>query len=95
MAILRELHVVLNFKNETATSTHASLSDLLFDKSQSNKFYIDPQRCHVDIVLHILRSNTHWEPNERNAEEACIFFSLPSPPELPIYLQSGSLLNIW
>ena len=62
--ILRGLHAVLNLKGETATPIHASLSDFLFDESRSNKFYIDPQICHVDIILHILRLITHWEQKE-------------------------------
>jgi len=61
MSILRGLHAVLRFQDETVEPIHASFSDFLFDESRSKKFYIDPQRCHVDIVLHILWSITHWE----------------------------------
>ena len=68
MTILRGLHAVLSFRRETVKPIHASLSDFLFDESRSNKFYIDPQRCHVDIVLHILRSITNWEPKEWNTK---------------------------
>jgi len=64
MAILRGLHAVLSFQGETARPIHASLSDFLFDESRSNKFYIDPQICHVDIALYIFRSIIHWESEE-------------------------------
>ena len=66
--ILRGLHAVLDFKQRAVTPIHASLSDFLFDESRSNKFYIDPQICHVDIMLHILRLITHWEPKEGGRE---------------------------
>ena len=71
MTILRGLHAILNFGPKTVTPIHASLSDFLVDESRSNKFYIDPQICHVDIMLHILRSITHfshWEPKEGDRE---------------------------
>jgi len=68
VTILRGLHAVLDFQRETTKPFHASLSDFLFDESRSKKFYIDPQRCHVDIVLHILRSITHWEPRDGDTE---------------------------
>ena len=68
MTILRGLHAVLSFRGETAEPIHASLSDFLFDESRSNKFYIDPQICHVDIVLHILGSIVDWDPKERDTE---------------------------
>ena len=68
MTILRGLHAVLNFKGGTVRPIHASLSDFLFDESRSSKFYIDPQICHGDIMLHILRLITHWEPKEGDTE---------------------------
>ena len=64
ITILRGLHAVLNFKHGTVIPIHASLSDFLFDESRSNKFYIDPQISHVDIMLHILRLIARWEPKE-------------------------------
>jgi len=64
MTIFRGLHAVLDFNHETVTPIHASFSDFLFDESRSNRFYIDPQICHVDIMLCILRLITHWEPKE-------------------------------
>ena len=61
VTIFRGLHAVLNFKGAgRVTPFHASLSDFLFDETRSNKFYIDPQICHVDIVLYNLRSITDW-----------------------------------
>ena len=66
--ILRGLHAVLNVQRKTTKPFHASLSDFVFDESRSKEFYIDPQTCHVNIVLHILRSITHWEPKEGNTE---------------------------
>ena len=68
VTILRGLHAVLNFQHNIAKPFHASLPDFLFDENRSNKFYIDPQICHVDIVLHILRSITQWEPKEGDTE---------------------------
>ena len=62
MTIFRGLHAVLDFKHGTVRPIHASLSDFLFDERRSKKFYIDPQICHVDIMLHILGLITHWEP---------------------------------
>ena len=62
MTTLRGLHAVLHFEHKTATPIHSSLSDFLFDESRSKKFYIDPQICHVDIILYILRLITRGEP---------------------------------
>ena len=76
MTILRGLHAILNFEPETVTPIHASLSDFLFDESRSNAFYIDPQICHVDITLHILRSITDREPKERTSSQLHISASL-------------------
>jgi len=61
MTILRGLHAVLRFQRETVEPIHASFSDFLFDESRSKEFYIDPQKCHVDIVLHFLRLITDLE----------------------------------
>ena len=68
VTIVRGLHAVLSFQRETVEPIHASFSDFLFDESPSNKFYIVPQTCHVDIVLHILRSITYWGPKEADTE---------------------------
>ena len=64
MTILRGLHAVLNIKRGIITPIHASLSDFLFDKSRSSKFYVDPQICHVDIIFYSLWSITHWGQKE-------------------------------
>ena len=59
-------HAILNFEGETGkvTPIHVSLSDFLFDEGWLNKFYLNPQICHVDIMLYLLWLITHWEPKE-------------------------------